>query len=388
MANFVFKHILSASFYKSAQVEHSTGMVETFLGQGTAMFHTYASSLARDIGLFDKMVEYIWAAVIVAISSRMVLFAERGRVNRRDHRTHINFSLNIYEPVAGTGEEEKVQAEVERLRAEVQRKKAAAFDAMVSGTMVKSTYASPTEVSSSGGDRMGEEAVVELLIAAKNEIDQLSRELEDREVELRVLQQQPPTPRGPRALPRDAAIPAESMILRQRTLLECPMADVLPMAFTQSLVEKRTEECSFDDPIVPIDGERGTTEGSVRLAIFNFLCGRVFPQEGSLKHAIHGAHKVTTTTFLVALTFEDKKSNARSKAEHKYRAVVIREAQLRKIHESHREPIDVWLQKPQVEHSFNRARLRVLRAMAHHYFSGGEHKNSIMEFAFTSAASV
>lgn len=364
-------------------------MVETFLGQGTtAMFQTYTSSLARNIGLFDKVIEYIWATLIVAISSRIVLFAERRRVNSLDHRTHINFSLNIYEPVSGTGEEEKVQAEVERLRAEVQRKKAAAFDAMVSGTQEKSATSSPTEMSSIGGGRTSEEAVAELLIAAKNEIDKLSRELEDREVELRVLQQQPLTPRGPRCLPRNAAIPAESMILRQRTLLECPIADVLPMAFTQNLVERRSQQCSFDDPIVPLDGERGTTEGSIRLAIFNFLCGRVFPQEGSLKHAIHGAHKVTTTTFLVALTFEDKSSNARSKAEHKYRAVVIREAHLRKIHESHREPIDVWLQRPQVEHSFNRARLRVLRAMAHHYFSGGEHKNSIMEFAFTAAASV
>ena len=68
------------------------------------------------------------------ISSQVVLFRERQRVESLDRPEVINFSLNIYEPLAGAGEVEMAEAEVRRLRLAVLEKKAAAFDLMVVAT--------------------------------------------------------------------------------------------------------------------------------------------------------------------------------------------------------------------------------------------------------------
>ena len=192
-----------------------------------------ASFIAERIGLFDKAIEYAWAAVILVISSQVVLFRERQRVESLDRPEVINFSLNIYEPLAGAGEVEMAEAEVRRLRLAVLEKKAAAFALMV--------------------------------VATASDLD--ARELADREAELRRLYSQPLTPRPGGEGEGPAACPADRMILRQRTLLECPLERARPQLSMQNAVNalaRRT--CSLDDPVVPLVGERGTWAGVIRLA--------------------------------------------------------------------------------------------------------------------------
>jgi hypothetical protein len=408
-----------------------------------------ASFIAERIGLFDKAIEYAWAAVILVISSQVVLFRERQRVESLDRPEVINFSLNIYEPLAGAGEVEMAEAEVRRLRLAVLEKKAAAFDLMVVATASPSRrprggkfnsrsislgrIISSASQGSSGGtgtgngnggtgtsqfEQLSEEATAERLIAAKEEVDLDARELADREAELRRLYSQPLMPRPGGEGEGPAACPADRMILRQRTLLECPLERALPQLSMQNAVNalaRRT--CSLDDPVVPLVGERGTWEGVIRLAIFNFLCTHVFPKEGYLKHAIYGGHTVTSTKFLVALTFEPVLTLATNKGEQKFRVVVIRKAQLQAIHQSARrsssssssssssksswgsggtvaaagrggDEDNAWLYRPQVEKSYTRMRLKVLRAMARHYFDDGPRKKAIQEVDFTAAAAI
>lgn len=185
-----------------------------------------------------------------------------------------------------------------------------------------------------------------------------------------------------------AGTPHRDMELKQRTLHECPLELVLPIGLMQSHVAELAKGCCFEDPVVALRGRREdrSVEASIRLAILNFIGGRIFPPEGYLKHAIHGEHRVVVTTFLAALTFEQQRGGG----EKKYRVVVIREAQLRKIHESCKGvPVDRWLQVPQVESEILRPRLRLLRAMAHKAFAGtDDEKRSIMTLKYTSAASV
>ena len=49
---------------------------------------------------------------------------------------------------------------------------------------------------------------------------------------------------------------------------------------------------------------------------------------------------------------------------------------------------NAWLYRPQVEKSYTRMRLKVLRAMARHYFDDGPRKKAIQEVDFTAAAAI